>query len=103
MSKKTIPFKIPNKSADDTSTPAPTNLSSLEETGVDRWVRQPKKPAKITADPAKDRETAAVVTITISAEPDWFEAIKIGFLLPPLAVWFWTLGAAQRNLQLFTR
>ncbi len=55
------------------------------------------------AEPAEAQNAITSITITICAEPDLFEAIKIGFLLPYLTVWFWTLSAAQSNLRLFAR
>jgi len=64
---------------------------------VDQWVREPEE----IVDAAQ--KVPASVTISISAEPDAFELIKIGFLLPYLTFLYWSLGAAKRNLRLFGR
>jgi hypothetical protein len=108
MSKKTIPFQMPKKSANEAFTPAPESSSTHEEAGVDQWVHQQRMPAEIAlADPVELAEVqeaiASSVTITLSAAPNLFEAVKIAFLLPYLTVWVWTLGAAQKNLRLFSR
>jgi hypothetical protein len=107
MSKKTIPFQMPKKGPDGASPPA-KNISAPEETNVDRWVHRQQAPAEIAAaDPAELAEAqeaiASSVTITIAGAPNLFEAVKIGFFLPYLTVWVWTLDAAQKNLRLFAR
>lgn len=108
MSKKTIPFQMPKKSTDEALTPAPENLSTLAESSVDQWVHRQETPAEIAlAGPVElaevQEDIASSVTITLSAAPNVFEAVKIAFLLPYLTVWVWTLGAAEKNLRLFSR
>jgi hypothetical protein len=105
MSKKTISFQNPSKGA---NAPAATELAivhSRTDAAVDQWVHQPEEivePAlAVSIKPDEAKNVAGSITISISAEPDAFEVIKIGFLLPYLTFLFWTLAASQRNLRLF--
>ena len=100
MSKKTIPFQMPKKNPDEAPTPAAGSISVLQES-LDRWVQQ-QTPAEI-AHAETPEAVASPVTVTIPPAPNWFEAVKIGFFLPHLTVWVWTLGAVQKQLRLFSR
>ena len=99
MSRKTISFQNPSKSASAPAAPERAIARLRAAAAVDQWVREPEE----IVDAAGNRRIPASVTISISAEPDAFEVIKIGFLLPYLTFLYWSLGAAQRNLRLFGR
>lgn len=99
MSKKAIPFQISQKSAAGAPAVALATVSSIYETSADDWVHQPETFAASPVDPNAFRQAATSVTITISVEPDWFDAAKIAFFLPYLTFWWWTLSAAQRSLR----
>jgi hypothetical protein len=103
MSRKTIPFQNPSKSASAPAAPELTNAHSKADAAVDQWVHQPEESIETalaaSIKPAEAQKAAASVTISISAEPDAFEVIKIGFLLPYLTLLFWILAATQRNLR----
>jgi hypothetical protein len=103
MSRKTIQFQTPKKSVDEASTSASENISVPEGTSVDQWVHQQQAASEIALADEMQEGTDSSLTITISAAPNWFDAVKMGFLLPYLTVWVWTLGAAQKNLRLFSR
>src|SRR5271165_5687691 len=97
MSRKTISFQNPSKSASAPAAPERAIARLRAAAAVDQWVREPEE----IVDAAQ--KVPASVTISISAEPDAFEVIKIGFLLPYLTFLYWSLGTAQRNLRLFGR
>ena len=100
MSKKTVTFRSPSRQA---VALVPVEAASAEaptEAAVDRWIhRQDETVVPAPIGPEAGAPTA--LTISISAEPDWFEVIKLWFLLPYLTFSFWTLGAAQRNARHF--
>jgi hypothetical protein len=105
MSRKTISFQMPKRSAVEASTPAPRYISTMDETSVDRWVhRQDTYSEAALTDSVELAEVqdvrASPLTITISGAPNVFEIVKI-VSLPYLTVWVWSLGVAQRNLRLF--
>ena len=107
MSKKTISFQNPSNSANSPAAPGLAIVHSRADLAVDQWINQPEEivetslASSIKSDEA--RRGIASVTINVSAEPDAFEVIKIGFLVPYLAFTLWTLGAMQRSLRLFDR
>ena len=80
------------------------NDCSRADAAVDLWVHQPEENVETalaaSIRPAEAQNVTVSVTISISAEPDAFEVIKIGFLLPYFTFLFWTLAASQRNLRL---
>ena len=107
MSKKTVSFQNPSYSANSPAAPGLAIVHSRTDLAVDQWINQPEEivetllASSIKSDEA--RRGVASVTINVSAEPDAFEAIKIGFLAPYLVFTLWTLGAMQRSLRLFDR
>ena len=107
MSKKTISFQNPSNSANSPAAPGLAIVHSRADLAVDQWINQPEEIVETSLaasiKPDEARKVAASVTISISTEPDAFEVIKIGFLLPYLVFWLWTLGAMQRSLRLFDR
>ncbi len=107
MSKKTISFQNPSNSANSPAAPALAIVHSRADLAVDQWVNQPEEIGETSLassiKPDEARKVAASVTISVSTEPNAFEVIKIGFLLPYLVFWLWTLGAMQRSLRLFDR
>lgn len=94
MSKKTVSFQIPVKEA-----PArqPARNSALAVTEADRWVQSDASPAGDSRGPGHPGPGA--LTITISSEPDWFEAIRIACFLPYLIASYWTLGLARKQFE----
>ncbi|HEY8008368.1 MAG TPA: hypothetical protein VIE66_16590 [Methylocella sp.] len=106
MSKKTISFQNPSNSANSPAAPG-LAIHSRADLAVDQWISQPEEivetslASSIKSDEA--RRVIGSVTINVSTEPDAFEVIKIGFLVPYLAFTLWTLGAMQRSLRLFDR
>jgi hypothetical protein len=104
MSRKTIPFPIPQKPASARAVAPLAAYSSRDETKVDRWVAQPGKPDE-SAQPlaSKGIERPAALTITISDQPDMFELWRLGVFLPYALAWRWAFGAANRSARLFTR
>ena len=107
MSKKTISFQNPSNSANSPAAPGLAIVRSRADLAVDQWINQPEEIVETSLaasiKPDEARKVAASVTVRISTEPDAFEVIKIGFLLPHLVFWLWTLGAMQRSLRLFDR
>lgn len=105
MSKKTISFHSSNH-AIAPAAPELANDCSRADAAVDLWVHQPEEKVETalaaSIRPAEAQNVKVSVTISISAEPDAFEVIKIGFLLPYFTFLFWTLAASQRNLRLFS-
>jgi len=107
MTKKTISFQNPSNSANSPAAPGLAIVHSRADLAVDQWINQPEEivetslASSIKSDEA--RRVIASVTINVSAEPDAFEVIKIGFLVPYLVFTLWTLGAMQRSLRLFDR
>ena len=89
MSKKTIAFEMPK---DLEPEPGPSHRKSLAPRAAtaEAWVHQ-------------QGADASSITLTISGTANWFEAAKIGFVVPYLVVWAWTLEATRRNLRLFAR
>jgi hypothetical protein len=107
MSKKTISFKNPSNSANSPVAPELAIIHSRADLAVDQWINQPEEIVETSLAPSikpdEARRVIASVTINVSAEPDAFEVIKIGFLVPYLVFTLWTLGAMQRSLRLFDR
>jgi hypothetical protein len=99
MSRKTIAFQIPRQepvSRDLAAVPAPAVIEAED------WVSRTEPPVEAVREiPAGWR--ADTITLTISAEPDWFEAVWLGLVLPPAAFWLWGLSATHRSLRLFSR
>ena len=100
MSKKSIPFQMPEKSKDELAASAPPT-----ETTADQWVYQQEAPPPSSdARPAPEpQDVTSSIKITIPASPNWFGVVKIGLLLPYLTLCVWTLDATKRRLQLFAR
>lgn len=102
MSKKTVSFHSPKRAVALAAVEA-AGADAETEASVDRWIHRPDDAVEtVAAVPIKPEATgksAMVLTIRVSAAPDWFEVIKIWFLLPHLALSFWTLGAWERNLR----
>ena len=105
MSKKVIPFHMPNRNGDETSSPVPETVSAVEGGGIDQWVHRQETPAEITLDhPIEAPEADADrFSITISGTPNVFDLARLGLFLPYLTMWMWTLSAAEKNLELFGR
>ena len=107
MSRKTISFQSPSKSAIGSTAPHREIARLLPAAAVDQWVHEPEEIGETTLASSIKHDAPQIVpasvTISISAEPDAFEVIKMGFLLPYLIFWYWSLGVAQRNLHLFGR
>jgi len=107
MSRKTISFQNPSKSASGLTAPDREIGRLAPAAAVDQWVHEPEGSGETTSasstKPYAPQNVPASVTISVSAEPDAFEVIKIGFLLPYLTFLYWSLGVAQRNLRLFGR
>lgn len=100
MSRKTIPFPVPQKPALAAAVLPLTTVSSRNETKVDQWVAQPGKPDESALGQSaapEGVERPAALTITISDEPDVFELWKIGVFLPYALAWRWAFGAARRS------
>ncbi len=104
MSKKTIAIQIPKKSAAEPSSRELAPFPSQAASEAEQWVSQEQsiEPARENAAPLSVRN-GATLTFSISAEPDWFEAVKIGVFLPYAAFSLWAFTATQRNLRLFRR
>jgi hypothetical protein len=96
MSRKSIQISLP------AAPPAPVEPALHKDIGVDSWVSQVGEAARPATAPASSRAEAddgVTVKIHLSTQPDWTEAAKI-FLLPQTALWFWTLGMAQKAMNL---
>ena len=106
MSKKTIAIQIPQK---PTAEPASRELVTFPPQAVseaEQWVSR----VEPTIEAIREKSAAAfsvrnggTLTFSISAEPDWFEAVKIGLFLPYAAFSLWAFTATQRNFRLFGR
>jgi hypothetical protein len=99
MSRKTIAFQVPRQapvSRELSVVPPPAAIEAEE------WVSR-TEPHVEAARETLAGPRAGAITLTISAEPDWFEAVWLGLFLPPAAFWLWGLAAAQRSLQTFSR
>ncbi|MCW2283813.1 hypothetical protein M2323_001755 [Rhodoblastus acidophilus] len=95
MSRKTIPFRIPQDAARGTGAESVAAVSS-PGTEADQWVSQPEGRAEdAAAEPVAAEKGARALTITISAEPDWYDAWKVAVFLPYAVACYWTLGAAR--------
>jgi hypothetical protein len=107
MSRKTISFQNPSKSAIGSTAAHREIAGLLPAAAVDQWVHEPEEIGETTSassiKPYTPQNVPASVTISISVEPDAFELIKMGFLLPYLMFWYWSLGVAKKNLHLFGR
>ena len=107
MSRKTIAFQVPRKE------PASRELAAVPASAVieaEDWVSRTEPLRKalgetpvVVAREAPAAPRAATITLTVSAEPDWFEAVWLGLFLPPAAFWLWSLSATQRSLRLLAR
>jgi hypothetical protein len=100
MSRKTIAFQVPRKE------PVSRGVALAPAPGVieaEHWVSRTEPPHESIRETQAGAPRAATITLTISAEPEWFEAAWIGLLLPPAVFWLWGLSAARRSLQLFVR
>ncbi len=105
MSKKTIAIQIPKKSAAEPSSRELVTFPSQAGSEAEQWVSQVEpsiEAARENAAPLSVRNSATL-TFSISAEPDWFEAVKIGLFLPYAAFSLWAFTATQRNFRLFGR
>ena len=107
MTKKAIPFQNPSKATLARTASDLASSNSQTELGVDQWVHRPDQITETAQAPPirseQAREVLTSVMVSIPAEPDPCEIIKIWFLLPHLTFWFWTFGAMQRNLLFFVR
>jgi len=107
MSKKTITFRNPSKPAAALAGAGASLADAHTEDAVDRWIHRPEAAVEtglaVAIKPEAVTRAPTALTISISAEPDWFEVVKLWFLLPYLTLSFWTLGAGQRSLQHFIR
>jgi hypothetical protein len=99
MSRKTIAFQVPRPtpvSRELSVAPAPIVIEAED------WVSRTEPQVEAArATPAAAR--AGTITLTISAEPEWIEAVWLGLFLPPAAFWLWGLSATQRSFRLFAR
>ncbi|HXJ01095.1 MAG TPA: hypothetical protein VNH44_07715 [Micropepsaceae bacterium] len=102
MSKKIVPFQMPKKIGDATPSDVAEDISIPEEASVDRWVHRHQTGGEMALAADGQDAAASPITITISAMPNWFDAVRLGFL-PYLTVWVWTLSVAQKNLRLLKR
>ena len=94
MSRKTIPFRTPQKAPGATS-PAPEAVASTQGAAADDWVHQSENTAAEQAP-----QHAPALTITLSTEPNWFDAWKLIFL-PYALAWRWSLDAARKAAEGF--
>lgn len=95
MSRKTIPFRIPQAATRETGAESHAALSS-PGTEADQWVCQSEGLAdESVAEPVAAEKGKPALTITISAEPDWFDAWKVAVFLPYAVACYWALGAAR--------
>jgi hypothetical protein len=97
MTKKTIPFRIPQKAS---AAPGP----STEAAAPDQWVHQSEQPAEVLAPGAAPgvATPAPALTVTFSADPNVFDAWKM-MLLPYALGWRWALGAAHKHAEGLTK
>ena len=104
MSKKIIPFHMPNTNAGEVAS-APEMISAAEGGGIDQWVHRQEIPAEVTLDDPIEQPAAGAdrFSITISGTPNMFDLARMSFFLPYLTMWIWTLSAAEKNLELFGR
>jgi hypothetical protein len=99
MSRKTIAFQVPRPalvSRELAVAPAPVVIEAED------WVSR-TEPHVEAARATPEALRAGTITLTISAEPEWIEAVWLGLFLPPAAFWLWGLSATQRNFRLFAR
>jgi len=105
MSKKTITFRNPPKRAVALAAIDPASGDDQTDAAADRWIHQPEQAVDagvmVPPRPEAEAKTATSLTISISAQPDWFEVVKIWFMLPYLTFSFWMICAAQRNARYF--
>jgi hypothetical protein len=90
MSRKTIPFRMPQS-----ATRVAADISSTGA-AADQWVGQSERLAEdAVAEPVAAGEGKRAFTITVSAEPYWFDAWKVAVYLPYAVACYWALGAAR--------
>ena len=98
MSRKTIAFQVPvNSPASREASAAPKIIEA------EHWVSRTEPHVEAAGEAPLAAPRAAAITLTISAEPEWIEAVWLGLFLPPAAFWLWGLSATQRSLRLFAR
>ncbi len=103
MSKKTIAIQIPQKPAAE---PFSREIVTVPSTEAEQWVSQVEPSIEAAGEKSVAScsvRNGATLTFSISAEPDWFEAVKIGLFLPYAAFSLWAFTATQRNFRLFGR
>jgi hypothetical protein len=89
MSRKTIAIQIPQKAQ---AAPAADVKGAEKPPAAEQWISQSETPAV---------SGAAGFTIVLPAEPDVFDLVRIGLLLPYATAWLWTFGAARKGFRLF--
>jgi hypothetical protein len=106
MSKKTIAIQIPQKQVAEPASRELVTFPPQAASEAEQWVSQ----VEPSVEAAREKSAApfsvrngATLTFSISAEPDWFEAVKIGMFLPYAAFSLWAFAATQRNFRLFGR
>jgi hypothetical protein len=108
MSKKSVVIPVPDMSFAQGPGFASGSFWS-PDTRADEWVHHHEMPAMPAVTKPAEAAAAApepvpsTIMLTISGEPNWFEAYKLAFMVPQLTLWAWTLGVAERNLRLLTR
>jgi hypothetical protein len=97
MSRKSVPISIPASGA----APAPiARAPALKTAEVDSWVAQAADTAQAVGEellsPRSAIKDGVTVSVHLTTEPNWSEALKIFFFLPQAAFWFWSVGMVRR-------
>ena len=97
MSRKTIAIQIPQKTQ---AAPAADVKGAEKPPAAEQWISQSEAGAAVFEAKPAAVSGAAGFTIVLPAEPDVFDLVRIGLLLP-YATWLWTFGAARKGFRLF--
>jgi hypothetical protein len=100
MSRKTIAIQIPRKPE---AAPAPARSRAKKPAGVEQWVSQTEAPVEVFHAKPAEAPRVAGFTVAIPAEPNFFDAVRIGVFMPYAAMWLWTFSAARKSFSLFAR
>ncbi|HUO54421.1 MAG TPA: hypothetical protein VMU18_06765 [Rhodoblastus sp.] len=98
MSRKSVPINIPAPGAAPAVIP---NAPALKTSQIDTWVAQAADASEaigedvLSARPPS-KNGGVTVTVHLTTEPNWSEALKIFFFLPQAAFWFWSIGMIRR-------
>jgi hypothetical protein len=105
MSRKTIAIQIPQKAE---AAPAPGRSIEKKPPAAEQWISQSEAPAPVFEVKLAEAKPvvasgAAGYTIVLPAEPDVFDLVRIGLVLPYATAGLWTFGAARKGFRLFAR